>query len=325
MKITRVPLRVSLFGGGSDLPEFYQHTPGQVLSFSINKYIYIASHPEFHGHYRMAYSKIENVNQVNEINHPLLRNSLDFLGIDFGIEIGSFADIPSKGSGLGSSSAFTVGLIDNLNKYKGHSFSQMEIAASAYKIEREIVGDPVGKQDHYGTAIGGLKHITFNSDETVKLDNIELHESNFITLQNQCKLVYTGITRDAKSILIRNAQYLLSQPEYVARNKELIELIPAGISAILKNDMNELSNLLNEAWRIKNYNNSASGVDQIDKIYIEMKNNGILGAKLLGAGGGGFFLGIGDSSAWSLYASNYPTRKIIDLEIDKMGVTTYEI
>ena len=325
MIITRVPLRVSLFGGGTDLPEFYRQEAGQVLSFSINKYIYIASHPEFDGQYRMAYSKIENVDSIQKIQHPILRNTLDSLNIDFGIEIGSFADIPSKGSGLGSSSAFTVGLIDNLLRYKSVLQSQEMIAALAFQIERNLIGDPVGKQDHYGTAIGGLKHIIFHENENVTVNRINLMPSSSSVIEDNFKLVYTGVTRDAKSILKRNARNLESSLDFFARQKDLISLIPEGIIAIQNNDLEKLIELIDLSWKIKNHDNEAGNNQAISKLYLEMRDSGIEGIKLLGAGGGGFFFGIATPDVWSKFKLTYPNRKLIDLSLSLDGVWTYEI
>jgi D-glycero-alpha-D-manno-heptose-7-phosphate kinase len=325
MIISRTPLRISLFGGGSDLPEFYSQETGKVLSLSINKYIYIASHNEFDGKYRLAYSKSEEVMNLDEISHPIFRHTLSTLGVRNGIEIGSFADIPSKGSGLGSSSAFTVGLLANLLRVNGDTMTQSEIAARAFDIERNQIGDSVGKQDHYGTAIGGVKKLIFKNSEEVEVEFVRNSKKLLEEFPNLLRLVYTGIPRNANSFLKEQGSKTQSSRETFSTICELRDFVDPGKDALERGDYQLIAKFLNESWQIKKKISTKISLEKIDSIYEDLRECGIWGAKLLGAGGGGFLIGIGDPEAWINYKTKNPGIKVLNFDIDLEGVKTYEI
>ena len=192
MIITRTPFRVSFAGGGSDLREFYSKNGyGAVVSAAINKYMYIVIHPYFHDKIRLKYSKTEDVENVDEIQHPIVRECLRKLELERGVEIASFADVPA-GTGLGSSSAFTVGLLNALYAYKGKVVSKERLAAEACEIEIDILKEPIGKQDQYAVAYGNINYIKFNKDETVDISPILLTEQAREKLEDRLCLYYIG-------------------------------------------------------------------------------------------------------------------------------------
>ena len=325
MIISRTPLRVSLFGGGSDLPEFYLREEGCVLSFAIDKYIYIASHNEFDGKFRLNYSKTENVTNVHDILHPIFRHTFVKLAIKEGIEIGSYADIPSKGSGLGSSSAFTVGLISNLLCARNENLSQSNIAALAYDIERNQIGDSVGKQDHYGTALGGIKKLTFESNGNVSFSSIRNSKRTLRDFPKYLRLVYTGIPRSANDLLREQGLLTLESRATFEIIRDLRDLVKPGQEALENGNYELVGDYLNRCWEIKKRISANVSLEHIDNIYTKMLESGIWGAKLLGAGGGGFLIGIGEPQAWARYTKRNPSMRVLSLNIDLMGVTTYAI
>jgi len=200
MIISRTPLRVSFSGGGTDLQAFYQLEPGAVVSTAINKYVFVTVNKRFDDTIRVSYSKTEIVSQVDEIQHPIVREALKLVGIDGGVEIVSIADIPA-GTGLGSSSSFTVGLLNALNAYKGCLKSAEELARDACKIEIDILGEPIGKQDQYIAAYGGICHIQFNQDESVCVSPLILRKEVKELLEQRLLLYYVGNSRNARAIL----------------------------------------------------------------------------------------------------------------------------
>ena len=325
MIVTRVPLRVSLFGGGTDLPEFYSRKDGRVLSFAINKYIYVVSHPDFQNRIRLAYSEVENVSDAKEIKHRLFKAVLQSTGVSRGLEIGTFADIPSTGSGLGSSSAFTVGLLANLSQHLGQEYDQETYAKMAFKIEREILDDPVGKQDHYGTAIGGVKVLNFQNEGGVCVSKLP-NQSQIGELIRDCfKLVYTGENRNALPILKTQQENLRMKEKTFRDLTELLPLVDEGTAAMMKLDIGLVGQLLNQNWDIKKNVHELVSNDAIDSLYQDLLREGILGCKLLGAGGGGFFIGVAPLNTWSEITIRRPDLRIIDISMDSVGVKNLEI
>lgn len=200
MIITKTPLRISLFGGGTDLKEYYKTGHGSVLNMSIDKYIYIIVNPKFDNSIRVSYSKTENVNRIEDLQHPIVKECLQMVGITGGIEIISIADIPA-GTGLGSSSCFTVGLLNALYTYTGRTLSSEELAKKACEIEINILKNPIGKQDQYACACGGINYFRFNQDETVNRERICLNPKDLQKLNRKLMMFYTGNTRSANTIL----------------------------------------------------------------------------------------------------------------------------
>lgn len=287
MIISRAPFRISLFGGGTDLPAFYeQNGRGAVVSFSIKKYMYIIIHPYFHDKIRLKYSKTEDVDKADQLEHPLARECLKKFNVSAGLEIASIADIPS-GTGLGSSSAFTVAMLGALTKYSGGDWDLTSIAECAAQIEIYNLRQPIGKQDHYGSAIGGLKHIEFLKNGTVQVDQLPSGRAEII-LEN-ILLFYVGIPRSAISILQDQSKNMNSPKEYLAA-KNLLDISDASKQIILNGDLQDLGELLHESWECKKKLSLGISNPYIDHIYDKGMKNGALGAKLLGAGGGGFML-----------------------------------
>jgi D-glycero-alpha-D-manno-heptose-7-phosphate kinase len=287
--ISRTPLRLSFFGGGTDLADFYEQEGGAVLTTAIDKYIYATINRKFDDHIRISYSKTEIVETVDDIAHALVREAMRSTGVDRGIEITTIADIPSQGTGLGSSSTFTVGLLNVLHAYRGEHVSAETLAQEACRIEINILGEPIGKQDQYIAAFGGMQFIQFNRDGSVFVDPIICSHELKEELQNNMMLFYTGITRSAGSVL--GEQKRNSFKQRINELRDLKELAYIGKKALqANNSINEFGKLLDENWRIKKL--LAAGVSNplIDEIYEKAKKAGAVGGKIAGAGGGGFLL-----------------------------------
>jgi len=289
MIITRTPFRVSFAGGGSDLASFYEKHEGCVVSTSINRYMYITIHPSFNREVTsVKYSQTENVKSVRDIKHPIVKQLLLDYKIN-GVEISSNADVPS-GTGLSTSSAFTVGLINALNAFKGVLVSQEEIAARACKLEIDELGEPIGKQDQYGCAIGGLKYIRFLKDGTVDVEPIVLSRNRRQMLSENLLLFYTGLTHSAGDILSEQSKNVVSDKDKFENTLLMTELANKMRDALLHEDLSNFGEMLNEGWKLKRNLASKISNSVIDDYYMKAIDNGASGGKLLGAGGGGFLL-----------------------------------
>lgn len=288
MIITKTPFRVSFCGGGSDLPDFYREHEGCVLSTSINRYMYISIHPYFdEKKTALKYSQTEIVDDVKNIKHSIYRRVLDDMGIS-GVEITSTADVPS-GTGLGSSSSFTVGLLHSLYCYKGKYVAKDKIAEEACDVEINRLGNPIGKQDQYAAACGGLNLITFHRDDTVTVEPIIIHQETLKALQENIVIYYTGLTHDANIILAEQKKNI-SKKEKSANLIRMCELARNMKESLENNELSDFGKMLDEGWQKKR--ELASGITDpyIDEIYTTAIKNGATGGKLLGAGGGGFLL-----------------------------------
>jgi D-glycero-alpha-D-manno-heptose-7-phosphate kinase len=290
MIISRTPLRVSFAGGGTDLPAFYEEEPGAVVSTAIDKYIYITTNKKFDSSIRASYSLTEIVETAAELKHGLIRECLKMAGIGRGIEITSISDIPSSGTGLGSSSTYTVGLLNALYAYVGRHAAPGRLAKEACEIEIDLLGNPIGKQDQYAAAFGGLRYIQFNPDGTVFSDPIVCDPSTKRKMEDRLLMLYTGTTRSANAIL--SQQSANTRSEAGKRNilRKMKAQADACRSALEQNCLDEFGELLHEGWLLKK--DLASGISNptIDDWYDRAKKNGAIGGKILGAGGGGFLL-----------------------------------
>ena len=288
MIITKTPFRVSFCGGGSDMANFYEKYGGCVLSTSINKYCYISIHPYFNENQTLLkYSENELVDSPDQIRHRIFRQVLTDMGIH-GVEISSTADIPG-GTGLGSSSTFTVGLLNSLNCYKGKFVSKDKLAKLACEVEIEKLGNPIGKQDQYGAALGGLNFIKFNQDGSVSHEPILMEGKTYKELQKNLLMFYTGTTRSANTILAEQTRNITSEDK--ARNLlKMCELAKDMKIALENNDVSSFGKILDEGWQLKKELASGIANPAIDEAYEIAMKNGALGGKLLGAGGGGFLL-----------------------------------
>ena len=288
MIITKTPFRVSLCGGGSDMANFYEKYGGCVLSTSINKYCYISIHPYFNEKQTLLkYSENELVDEIDQIKHSIFRQVLKDMHIH-GVEITSTADIPG-GTGLGSSSTFTVGLLNTLNCYNGKFVSKDKLARLACEVEIEKLGNPIGKQDQYGAALGGLNFIKFNQDGSVSHEPILMEGKTYKKLQKNLLMFYTGTTRSANTILAEQTKNITSED----KAKNLLKM--CGLAKDMKvalenNDISSFGKILDEGWQLKKELASGIANPAIDEAYDIAMKNGALGGKLLGAGGGGFLL-----------------------------------
>lgn len=288
MIITKTPFRVSFCGGGSDMANFYEKYGGCVLSTSINKYCYISIHPYFNENQTLLkYSENELVDSPDQIKHRIFRQVLTDMGIH-GVEISSMADIPG-GTGLGSSSTFTVGLLNTLNCYNGKFVSKDKLAKLACEVEIEKLGNPIGKQDQYGAALGGLNFIKFNQDGSVSHEPILMEGKTYKKLQKNLLMFYTGTTRSANTILAEQTKNITSEDK--ARNLlKMCGLAKDMKVALENNDISSFGKILDEGWQLKKELASGIANQAIDEAYEIAMKNGALGGKLLGAGGGGFLL-----------------------------------
>jgi len=288
MIITKTPFRISFCGGGSDLSAFYHQHEGCVLSTSINRYCYIIIHPYFNSKQTLLkYSENELVDDIKDIKHKIFRYVLNEYQLH-GVEIVSTADVPA-GTGLGSSSTFTVGLLNAVNSYNGKYVSRKWLAENACKVEIEGIGSPIGKQDQYAAAFGGLNFIRFHNDDTVSVDPIIMQPQTYRALNKNLMMFYTGIKHDANAILAKQKKNM-SNADKVTNLVEMTKLAYKMKGALEANDLSSFGRILNEGWQLKR--ELAAGITSplIDEIYNKALANGALGGKLLGAGGGGFLL-----------------------------------
>ncbi len=288
MIISRTPFRVSFAGGGSDLPSFYRRSTGAVLSTSIDKYMYIAIHPYFEkDKIQLKYSKTEQVNCINEIKHPIFREVLKMYGLT-GVDLNSIADIPS-GTGLGSSSSFTVGLLNAVRAYVGKATSGEKLGELACEIEINRVGAPIGKQDQYAAACGGLNFITFYGDETVNVEKIIMRPETKLELEDNLLMVFVGGEHSANTIL-KSQSVAISDVKKFEAQKQMVQLAYNLRESLENNNLDDFGRILHENWLLKKTLTSGISTSIVDDMYNKGIEAGALGGKLLGAGGAGFIL-----------------------------------
>jgi len=291
MIITKTPLRVSLVGGSTDMPEFYKQYGGAVVSFSIDKYIYVMLNKSFDNNIRVSYSITENVEDPVLLKHDIVREALINFEVN-GVEVVSVADIPGGGTGLGSSSSFTVGLTLALNAYINLSTNRhpCELAEKAYHLERELCGHPVGKQDHYAAAYGGFNFFYFHNDGIVTVQPIRLSEANLGMMQHNMILFWVGKTRHADSILEDQAKGLKDNP-FVYENAMAMKNLAVGLNDDLQKDnISSLGTFIGLNWQLKKELAMGIAPKEIKILHGKAMEAGASGGKLLGAGGSGFLL-----------------------------------
>lgn len=281
---------MSFAGGGSDLPAYYREFGGAVLSAAINKYVYVNVNQKFDSGIRVGYSKNEEVAKVADIAHPLVRNALEYLQIPGGVEITTIADIPSSGTGLGSSSTFTVGLLHALNEYRGQAIGADALAQGACHIEIDLCSEPIGKQDQYAAAFGGMNFIEFGADESVIVTPISASTKTMQDLQAHLLVLYTGKTRSASALLQEQSIELgrdLHKQQSMHRMVQLARVLKDELCA---NQIDALGEILHEGWMLKKSLVQGISAHEIDLWYDAARSAGALGGKILGAGAGGFLL-----------------------------------
>ena len=288
MIITKTPFRISFVGGGSDLPAYYEKQRGAVLSTSIDKYMYISTHAFFEkDKIRCKYSQTETVNDVKDLQHPILRTVLEDFNLN-GIEVSSIADIPG-GTGMGSSSSFTVGLLHNLSAYTGRSYEKKELGAGACRVEIDLLKEPIGKQDQYAAAFGGLNVIEFNPDGSVAVHPVRISTDTRERLNTNLKLYYLGNQRSASAILAEQKKNTSQESKFQALTT-MVGLVYELRDALEAGNLNDFGTLLHENWLLKQQLASGITNPRITEAYAAGRAAGALGGKLLGAGGGGFML-----------------------------------
>ena len=290
MIISRTPLRMSFVGGGSDLPAFYREHGGAVLSTAIDKYVYVSINRKFDGDIRLAYSKTEEVGSVDEIEHELIKAAFRMQGLRGGVEITTTADIPSRGTGLGSSSTFTVGLLNVLNAYWGRHVSAEELARGSCEIEIDRCGQPIGKQDQYAAAFGGLNLIEFHPDERVSVSPVVMRGDLRDLLEQRILVFFTGITRSASAILAEQSAATASSGAKQATLRRMVELAHVLRDELSRGNVDSFGAILDENWSLKKSLTAGVSSSAIDDWYDRAIGAGALGGKLLGAGQGGFLM-----------------------------------
>lgn len=315
MIITRTPLRISFTGGGTDLPAFYKNGYGAVVSTSIDKYIYITVNKRFDDSIRVSYSQTEIINHVDELKHDIARECLRMVGISGGIEITSIADIPS-GTGLGSSSSFAVGLLNALYTYVGERLSAGELANRACQIEINVLGHPIGKQDQYAAAYGGVNYFTFERSGDVQREKILVSDNDLRNMNRKLMMFYTGIRRSADGILSRQSQETKNKMEVLMFMRDQANRMRDGLAQ--KGFTPDFAKMLDEAWQKKKSITSGISNPEIDELYQKAISAGAIGGKLLGAGGGGFILLYCDEPYQSAVRKALGLREL-DFEISLSG------
>jgi D-glycero-alpha-D-manno-heptose-7-phosphate kinase len=288
MIVTKTPLRMSFLGGGSDIPQFYKKYGGICVSASINSYIYIAAHKCVAPHLKVIYSHLELENDIDQIKHDRVREVLKHYGQTTNMEIASFSNIPTKGTGLGSSSTFTVGLINAVSKIAEVELTKEQMAKLACHIEIEKCKEPIGKQDQYAAAIGGLNVYEFHKDEEVEITPLEQF-TDHKQLQKNLLCFNTGVVRMASSVLKEQVDNLNLNIN-VDNTKRIVEMTRRSIELLKNNNLDEFGILMHEAWQVKKQLSSNISNQLIDNMYDTAIEAGALGGKILGAGGGGYLL-----------------------------------
>lgn len=291
MIITRSPLRITLGGGGTDLPSYYREHDGFVISAAIDKYVYITLHESFSDDLIIKYSKLERVNRIDQIEHPIIREALQVVGVDpHYLELSSMADIPS-GTGLGSSGSFTTALLKALHAYKRNLVHPSQLAEQACHIELERLGEPIGKQDQYIAAYGGITCFRYLKNDKVEAFPLRISEETRYNLEDNLLLFFTGYSRSASGILKTQDERSRAADKSMTENLHFIKQLGAeSRQALETGNLNEFARLMNVHWQRKKERSGSMTSGQIDQWYDHALANGALGGKLIGAGGGGFLM-----------------------------------
>ncbi|HQP10204.1 MAG TPA: kinase [Candidatus Omnitrophota bacterium] len=318
MIISRTPFRVSFFGGGTDYPEWFKNNQGAVLATTIDKYCYITCRylpPFFEHKSRIIYSQMEQVQSVDEIDHPAVREVLRFLKITQGVEIHHDGDLPAR-TGLGSSSSFTVGLLNSLYALKGVMPTKARLAEEAIHIEQKMCKDNVGCQDQTLAAYGGLNYIEFGGDMHLQVRRVTIPEERIRNLEKHLMLYFTGFSRMASTIA---AHQIKNIP---AKEKELLtmyQMVQEAMALLQKDRLKEFGRLLDESWKIKRGLSKKVSTQQIDEIYATAQSAGAIGGKILGAGGGGFMLIFAPPGAQAKIKEKLKKLLLVPFKFENLG------
>ena len=327
MIITKTPLRITFAGGGSDMASYYDEHPGTCISATINKYVYVLVKKRFDDKIYLKYSdnEVVDVNKVDDIQHDFIRETLKFMSVDYGVEISNWADIPTKGTGLGSSSSFLVGLLLALHTLEGRHVSKKTLADQACYIEIEKCGKPIGIQDQYAAAFGGFNHLEFSASEH-RVSGFGFCDQEIRDISENLHLFYTGITRESKDILATQTQNLISDNEVVQNMHRNVELAEELVEHLVYKDIDAIPIALRQNWELKKKFAGSISSTELDKVYdVATTIGGASGGKVIGAGGGGFFLfwaedkkklkdALADYQEMPFVIDKYGSRVVLNLE-----------
>jgi D-glycero-alpha-D-manno-heptose-7-phosphate kinase len=290
MVISKTPLRMSFVGGGTDLPAFYETHGGAVLSTAIDKWVRVGVAPRFEGDVRVSYSRTEIVDQAADLEHELIREAMRRTGLSRGVEVITLADLPSRGTGLGSSSSVTVGALMALYGHQGLQKPTEELALEACRIEIDVLGKPIGKQDAYACAIGGMNLIEFKPDGTVIAEPVITEAEKLAAFHRSLLLFYTGSARASGDAILENQGKAAASGDNAETMVQMRDLAYEMRDLVTEGDVGGIADVLHRNWELKRSAAPGTSTDEIDGIYDRAREAGALGGKLLGAGGGGFFL-----------------------------------
>jgi D-glycero-alpha-D-manno-heptose-7-phosphate kinase len=289
MIIARTPFRISFAGGGSDLRAFYAHRPGAVVSSAINCYMHVTVNKRFDETIRVSYTRTEIVANVSDVQHELVREAMRLTGIESGVEVTTVADVPA-GTGLGSSSSLTVGLLHALSAFQGRFRPAEQLAREACRIETDLLGRPIGKQDQYAAAYGGLNYLQFNPDETVFVEPIICAPQTRRDLDNRLQLFFVSVRGESSTVLDEQKRRTLEDADARSILERMSALARETRDALQRNDLDSFGALLHENWTLKKRMHHGISNAQVDRWYDRAREAGALGGKILGAGGAGFLL-----------------------------------
>ena len=320
MIISRAPLRISFFGGGTDYPEFFLKEGGAVLSTAIDKFSYVTASPFlsrlFDYSIRVQYRQVESAKNVGDIQHNVYRECLKFCGLEKDVELHTVADLPAF-TGLGSSSTFTVALLHALHSFKGEFIRPLDLAYEAIYVERRLLRDNVGCQDQASAAVGGFNLIEFRAERDILVHRVPLSPSRLEEFQQHLFIVYTGITRKASEVVAKQLQRVDLNTETLRRMRAMVD---EGWDILTSNrTLNEFGQLLHRAWQAKRSLDAGVSNSEIDVRYRQGLEAGALGGKLLGAGGGGFLLFFAPPEAHPRLQAAFPAHQILDVKINAPG------
>ena len=317
MIISRTPVRVSFCGGGTDIDSFSlsESEGGRVVSLALDRHIHVTVNRRFDEKVRLSYSKMELVDDFEQLEHELAREAMRMTGVTSGVEITTIADIPSRGTGLGSSSAVTVGLLNALHAYAGREVTAEQLASEACEIEIDILGQPIGRQDQYAAAYGGINSMRFGKGG-VSVDRMDASDEAIGRISEEFTLVFTGMSRSASEVL-REAPK--DESDKLARLRTIRAHADQAHDLMTEGDISGLGSLIGEAWDAKRGISASITGDELDGLHQRIMDMGATGAKLLGAGGGGFFLVHGSSGLREQLVSFGEPHRLIPLDVDWTG------
>ena len=327
MIITKTPLRITFAGGGSDMASYYEEHPGTCISATINKYVYVLVKKRFDDKIYLKYSdnEVVHVNKIDDIQHDFIRETLKFMNVDYGVEIINWADIPTKGTGLGSSSSFLVGLLLALHTLEGRHVSKKTLADQACYIEIEKCNKPIGIQDQYAAAFGGFNHMEFSAAEH-RVSGFGFCDQEIRDISENLHLFYTGITRESKDILATQTQNLISDSEVVQNMHRNVEVAEDLVEHLIYKDIDAIPIALRQNWELKKKFAGNISSSELDRVYdVATTIGGANGGKVIGAGGGGFFLfwaedkkklkdALADYQEMPFIIDKYGSRVVLNLE-----------